>query len=269
MRSEIKQAIEIFKQNGILWPELKSPAVFISKIRKQLLAQQEGNLLDVEDVVNQLLYYVCVNGRYASLGKSIKNILVDKGLFKTEDSPKFQVLLGESNDDDLQGSETVVNDMTSVNSRDMGPGSDAHIASIDIENTMGQDYRDVFECMLAGERENEIGHLLGLSRDQVKRRKAKIVEFLDKRDYTLAPVNSRLGTNSYRAEMTYDFKSNETTKRAVSKMDLPDVDHRSTSYVDRPSPDLYNPIHPAGDEISNDGLGYEMNLGIEHLHLYV
>lgn len=266
MNSEIKKAIEIFKQNGIMWSELKSPNVFVSKIRKQLLAQQEGILLDVEDVVNALLYYVCVNGRYASLGACIKNLLKDRGLLKNEASPKFQVMLGESNDDDLQGSEPIENDLTPVVSRDIGPGSDAHIACMDVEEVFDEEHRTILECSLAGEQEIPIAQLTGLHRSQVQRRKNTIKGFLKRKGYTLAPVNTRLGLDSYREEMTYNFKSNCRVQLEASRRDLPEVDHRSTAYTDREVKDLSKPLAPTGDEIGNEGLGYETNIGIDTLH---
>jgi hypothetical protein len=185
-------------------------------------------------------------------------------------SETFEELYGWSNDDDLQGEEILVNDMGQVVSTDVGPGSDAHIACIDVETVFDEDYRTILECTLAGEQEIPISNLTGLSRDQVKRRKRKIEDFLARHEYTLAPVNTRLHTVMWFMGQKYSFPSAKKEKERISSEGGHNknewVDHRGTSYVDRKAPDFSDPIAPAGDEITNDGQGYETNIGPDTLH---
>lgn len=235
---------------------------------------------DIEDAIADIYIEFVIRKQFRRFTETLMKVLENQGkIDKTEDgdwestAPTMEELWGVSNDDDLQGEEIAYNDMHQVASVEMGPASDAHIASIDIGDVFGQENRDIFECLLAGEKELPIGNLTGLSRQQVMRRRRTIEEFLAKNEYTLAPVNNRLGAVLYFHGQKYSFPAEKQTQKLIRADGGHNkntwVDHRGTSYVDRPLPDLYNPIKPAGDEISNDGLGYEMNLGIEHLHLYV
>lgn len=235
---------------------------------------------DVEDAISDVYVEFVIKKQFRRFTETLMKVLENQGrIDKTEDgdwestAPTMEELWGVSNDDDLQGEEITYNDMHQVASVEMGPASDAHIASIDIGEVFGQESREIFECLLAGEKELPIADLTGLSRDQVKRRRRNIEDFLGRHEYTLAPVNNRLGAVLYFHGQKYSFPAEKQTQKLIRADGGHNkntwVDHRSTSYVDRPLPDLYNPIRPAGDEISNEGLGYEMNLGIEHFHLYV
>lgn len=277
MNDDIKQAIEIFKANGIKWKELRSADGFYNKIQKQLWAQQESNLFDVCDMVNMLLYDVCVHGNYAKLGSAIKRILERRGQLKTEGSPKFEVLMGSSNEDDQAPAEEVVNDMGSVCGPDMGPGSDMHIAHMDLLEQQGQLAQDVFECSLAGETMNDIAEAHDIHISKVKRVKHNVVGFLKRHEYTLDGTNRRLGTGRVFDSSRTFFPASYGQLRYAGDAEMPEVDHRNTSYVDgsmtrsaypstvKITPDLTKGIAPTGDEVSNTGLGYETNIGPDRL----
>lgn len=55
-----RECIPLFKSGGVKWPELSSPERMVRKIERQLSSQKLDNLLDVEDILNQLLYDVMV-----------------------------------------------------------------------------------------------------------------------------------------------------------------------------------------------------------------
>ena len=272
---DIQQAIDIFKSKGIKWKELRSADEFYNKIQKQLFAQQETNLFDVCDMVNMLLFEVCAHGNYAKLGSSIKRILDDRGEHKDQNSPSFENLMGSSNDDDQAPAEDVMNDMGSVAGPDMGPGSDMHIASMDLLEQQGQMGQDIFEFSLAGESVKDMAEATGKTEDVVKKAKQRIIRHLKKAEHTLDGTNRRLGTGKvFDAGKTFFPASRNQESR---NWDLPEVDHRNTRYVDasatRPAypstvlvtPDLSKGIAATGDEVTNSGLGYETNIGPDRL----
>ena len=273
--TDIKQAIEIFKSKGIKWKELRSADEFYNKIQKQLFAQQETNLFDVCDMVNMLLFEVCAHGNYAKLGSSIKRILERRGELKDQNSPNFENLMGASNDDDQAPAEDVMNDMGSVAGPDMGPGSDMHIASMDALDQHGWIGQAIFEFSLAGESQEDIAEAVDQTVDIVKKQKQKVVRMLRNGEYTLDGTNRRLGTGRvFDASKSFFPASRNQESR---NWDLPEVDHRSTRYVDasttRPAypstvkvtPDLSKGIEATGDEVGNTGLGYETNIGPDRL----
>ena len=255
----------------------RTPRQVVKKLQVILDTHCNDYSYDIEDAISDVYVEFVVKKKFRRFSETLIEVLSNKGKIEKDaegnwlsTAPEMEELWGVSNDDDLQGEEVAYNDMHQVASVEMGPASDAHIASIDIGDVFGQESREIFECLLAGERERPIADLTGLSRDQVKRRRRNIEDFLGRHEYTLAPVNNRLGSVLYFHGQKYNFPAERDSLRKHEAPKLNTwVDHRSTSYVDRPLPDLYNPIRPAGDEISNEGLGYEMNLGIEHLHLYV
>ena len=257
MDEMILESVKIFKQNGIMWPELSSAGRFYNKIKKQLQAQQDGNRLGVEDIVNQLLYDVCVNGRYAALGACIKHILTNKGILKTKDSPKFVPLNTLSNDDDLQGEEDVRNDLSVVASPDSGPGSDMHIACLDIEEQLGERALDVFECRLTGAMRTEVSEALGYTYTEVRYSEKVVAEFLERGQYTLDGSNRRLGSaKEFQAGKTF-FPAE---RRTVRMWELPDVDHRGTSYVDPVIVDN-TPLRPIGEIVITTDILYSDSTG--------
>ncbi len=273
--TDIKQAIEIFKSKGIKWKELRSADEFYNKIQKQLFAQQETNLFDVCDMVNMLLFEVCAHGNYAKLGSSIKRILEDRGELKDQNSPNFENLMGASNDDDQAPAEDVMNDMGSVAGPDMGPGSDMHIAAMDLLEKEGQLGQDIFEFSLAGESIKSISEATGKTEDVVKKAKQRVIRHLKNAEHTLDGTNRRLGTGKvYDAGKTFFPASRNQESR---NWDLPEVDHRNTTYVDesmtRPAypstvkitPDHSQGIKSTGDGVGNTGLGYETNIGPDRL----
>lgn len=258
MDDMILESVRIFKENGIMWPELSSAGRFYNKIEKQLQAQQDGNRLGVEDIVNQLLYDVCVNGRYAALGACVKHILSNKGLMKTEDSPKFVPLNTLSNDDDLQGEECVRNDLSAVCSPECGPGSDMHIACLDIEEQLGEKRRNVFETRLTGADKREVSEAFGYTYSEVRYSEQLVSEFLERGQYTLDSSNRRLGSAK-------EFQSGRTffpaERRTVRTWELPDVDHRSTKYTDIPEID-YTPLRPIGEIVKITDILYSDSTGV-------
>ena len=174
------QLIEQLKSNGVACRERSSPRLMISMIQR-MLKKQKDNLYDVEDVLNQLLYAYSVWGYTVSPAKSVKRMLRDYIGEKNEDTPTFEDLPGRTQDDTLDGSELVSNDMSQVEGFEMTPGMDLHAAMIDIENRFG--LGDMFEYMIAGETEEAIAEALGMSRLQVQRRKLQIRTFLHTNGY--------------------------------------------------------------------------------------
>lgn len=253
-----------------------TPRKVIMDLQLVLDAQCSDPMYDIDDALSDVYIRFCIKKEIRAFTTLLTSILNKKGLsYKDEDgnfkpmSETFEELCGWSNDDDLQGEEILVNDMSQVVSTDVGPGSDAHIACMDVETVFDEDHRTILECTLAGEQEIPVSDLTGLSRDQVKRRKRNIEDFLARHEYTLAPVNTRLHAVMWFMGQKYSFTSDKRTERTIRKDGYNKnewVDHRGTSCVDRKAPDFSKPIAPAGDEITNDGLGYETNIGPDTLH---
>jgi len=258
------------------------------KITARRLIQRFQKILDskcadasygVDDALNDVYIEFVIKKRFRPFTKTLVEVLSNQGRIEKDDDgtwgstlPDMEEVWGKSNDDDLQGEEITANNMSSVVSVDIGPGSDAHIASIDIGDLFGEDYRTIFECLMAGEQEIPISNLTGLSRDQVKYRRRSIERYCRRMEHTLAPVNIRLGSIMWFMGHQYSFPSARKQQERIAQSGGHNtndwVDHRGTYYSDSEKPDFTSPVPPYGDEIPNTGFGYEMNLGVEHLHLY-
>lgn len=254
-----------------------TPRLVIMKLQKVLNAQCADPMYDIDDALADVYVNFCIYKRVRAFTTVLTEVLNDKGLnYKDADGnfkpsrPEMEELWGTSNDDDLQGDEILSNNMEQIVSTDVGPGSDAHIACMDVETVFNEDHRTILECTLAGEQELPVADLTGLSRDQVKRRKRSIEEYLAKHEYTLAPVNTRLGTVMYFMGQRYSFPADKRKQERIAKEGGHNVntwtDHRSTKYTDKSAPDFSKPLAPTGDGIANDGLGYETNIGVDTLH---
>ena len=174
------QLIEQLKSNGVACREMSSPKLMISMIQR-MLKNQKGNLYDVEDVLNQLLYAYSVWGYTVSPAKSVKLILRDYIGKRNEHTPIFEDLPGRTQDDILDGAEVVSNDMSQVEGFEPVPGKDLHVAIVDVQDRLG--LGEMLEFMIAGESEEDIASKLRMSRDQVKRRKLQIRTFLNSNGY--------------------------------------------------------------------------------------
>ena len=253
-----------------------TPRLVIMKLQKVIDAQCSDPMYDIDDALSDVYLYFCIYKKIRAFTTLLTDVLEKKGLtYKDEDGnfkpnrPEIEELWGSSNDDDLQGEEILVNDMSQIVSTDIGPGSDAHIACMDVETVFDKDHRTILECTLAGEQELPVADLTGLSRQQVMRRKRSIEEYLARHEYTLAPVNTRLGAVMYFMGQRYSFPSDKRTAEMIRKVGHNIntwTDHRSTKYTDKSAPDFSEPLAPTGDEITNSGLGYETNIGPDTLH---
>jgi hypothetical protein len=235
-------AIATLKAHNVNWSFLNSEQKFIRKVEHQLAVQQETNLFDFEDIVNTIMFKVVQQNTVLPLGSMIKKILLDHGNFKSRTSPEFTELFNQSSDDDGTGAEDIQNDMGVICGPDIGAGSDAHIALLDIGTVFGEGAKDVFECAMSGcsiadtceERAPEAPqhwHTI----DTVKKTRAKLIEWLGDKGYTLDTSNRRLGTKSSNEDFVVTF--NASRKQSVRNWDLPSVDHRSTKYTDIPKVD--------------------------------
>ena len=265
---------------GVHWKELQQGAdQFASEVQNVVSSCQQDNLMDVEDVLVDLVSTVTKYGTIRSFEQMIARVIERTSGLRSDASPSWENLIGKSNNDDRAGkakNDTVVqNDMASVVAPDMGPGSDMHIAAMDILEEYGQIGQDVFEFSLGGETQESVAEARGLNRQQVKRIKSKIVRFLKEGEYTLDGTNRRLGTGkAFDSSKSFFPASPDQKKR---NWELPEVDHRSTNFVEgsgtRPAypstvkitPDLTKGIAPTGDEVGNTGLGYETNIGPDRL----
>jgi len=213
-----KDCIPLFKNSGVKWPELSSPERVVRKIQRQLASQKLDNLLDVEDILNQLLYDVMVLGRYAKMGNAIKFILTNTGNSNTnKEKPIFVDLPESSNDDDLQGSESDPNNLDRFSYVDISPGSDLHVASIDIEDKFGEDASNVFDLKLAGHSEREIAKHIGTNRETIKRLWSKLKDFLNENGYEFDELAIGYPISSW----------NKSRKQSERNWDLPNSNHRS------------------------------------------
>ena len=235
---------------GIHWDELSNIADMIGRIQSALDNRQETNLLDVEDVMQEVVINVYRYDMRRDFGQAVYWV-IDRNGKKEDDSPSFVELIGHMNDDDLQASDNgeelkVDNDMSSVASPDAGPGSDLHIAEIDIEDKLGEKYRDVFEAKIAGEMRTEICNAFDMTEKEVRWCEGKIEELLKRGQYTLDTTNRRLGTaRKFDAGKSF-FPAERRVKRTWA---LPDVDHRSTNFVE-PFEFDNTPVAPCGDEVN-------------------
>lgn len=253
-----------------------TPRKVVMDLQLVLDAQCSDPMYDIDDALSDVYIYFCINKKIRAFTTLLTDILNKKGLSYKDENGNFkpasetrEELFGWSNDDDLQGKEILVNNMEQIVSTDIGPGSDVHIACMDVETVFDEEHRTILECTLAGEKERPIANLTGLSRQQVMRRKRNIEDYLARHEYTLAPVNTRLHSVMWFMGQKYSFTSDKRTSEMIRKDGHNTntwVDHRATSYIDRPAPDFSDPIAPAGDEITNDGLGYETNIGPDTLH---
>ena len=213
-----RKSISVFKRHKMSWPELRSPAVFVHKIERQLEVQKLDNLLDVEDVINQLIYDVVVLGRYAKLGKAVKFVLSNTGNIKTDQKcPTYTEPDGKSNNDDLQGGENVPNKIDCFLGSEIVPGSDTHVACIDIEEVFGKEARELFELKLAGTTNDTICSHLNLSRSHVVRLWSKMKSYIRKNEYDIGSV----------VESKHKSNWNKSRHQSQRTWELPKVDHRN------------------------------------------
>ena len=273
-------AKETLWEAGVHWRELqKGPEQFGDEIQGVLNACQETNLIDVEDVALELVRTVQTYGTIRSFTEMVARIVERNSGLRDDVSPRFEEIVGRSNDDDRAGmakNDTAVqNDMASIASPDMGPGSDMHIASMDLLEKQGQLGQDLFEFSLAGESLSDIAEIHDIHLSKAKREKQNVVRFLKNGEYTLDGTNRRLGTGRvFDAGKSFFPASRNQQER---NWNLPEVDHRSTRFIEdnntRPAypstvkitPEMSKGIAPTGDEISNTGLGYETNIGPDRL----
>ncbi len=216
------QCIPHFRGAGVMWPELSSPERLVRRIERQLGGQKLDNLLDVEDILNQLLYDVLCLGRYAKLGNAVKFILTNTGNAKYHSSPDFIDFPDTSNNDDLQGTENNPNDLDGFQSSDHFPGDESHIAAIDIHSKFGDNAKDLFDLKVAGTTEVEIAQFLGISRESVKRLWSKLKAFIADNGYNIRSSFIQNQTTSW----------NKSRKQQSRTWDLPDSNHRSIFYKD-------------------------------------
>lgn len=242
---------KMLRERGVHWKAMGNVKKAVAKIQWMLDNLQETNLLDVEDVLLEIVMRVDRHGAIRKFEEMVHDAISRAGSSVREPgSPVFIELLGHMNDDDLQASDNsedlkVDNDMSAVCSPDCGPGSDMHIACIDIEEQLGGRTLDVFECRLTGAKRTEISEAFGLSYDQVRYSEETAARFLERGEYTLDGTNRRLGSaKEFEAGRTF-FPAERHTVRT---WEVPDVDHRSTKYADIPEID-YSPIAPTGDEV--------------------
>ena len=237
-----KETIKTLKANGVNWPCLVNTSKFIDKVERQLAAQQETNLYDFEDIANMIMFEVVQKNTILSLGKMIKKILQDYGNIKKPSSPKWQILPNQSSDDDGTGAEDVDHDMGTVCGPDIGAGSDAHIAILDVGSVFGADDADILECSLAGcgiedtcttrdEKAPQHDH----TENKVKKSRAKVLEWLKVKGYTLDTSNRKLGVKRSSEDIRVSF--NASRKQSKRDWELPEVDHRGTLYVQRAETD--------------------------------
>ena len=252
----------------------RTPRYVIKKLQEILDTHCKDYSYDVEDAISDIYVEFVIKRQFRKFSETLIKVLENRGKIEKDDegnwkstAPEMEEIFGTSNDDDLQGEEITANDMHKIASVEMGPGSDAHIAAIDIEDHFGSESREIFECLLGGATELEIADLTGLSRDQVKRRRRNIESFLARHEYTLAPVNCKLGSIMYFRGQKYSFPA---AKDSLRKHELPVLNwwvcHRGITYTDRKVKDLSKPLAPTGDKIRNEGLGYETNIGVDTLH---
>lgn len=232
-----------FKSEGVRWKELSCPKRLCGRICSLLGAGQETNLLDVEDVLIELLWVTKRDGTFRALGEMVTKVIDRHGNRSNEDSPVFTLIAATSNNDDQQGFEDVDHDMSKVVSPDFGPGSDLHIAMLDICERLGDEYGDNFECQIAGASRRDVERDRGISYERLRWMETKTAEFLERGEYTLDTTNRRLGSaKEFEAGRVF-FKAHKDVKRT---WDLPDVDHRNTRYVEVEEFDN-TPLRPIGE----------------------
>lgn len=232
-----------FHRAGVRWADLRSPVKLCETINFYVSNVQETSLLDIEDVLIELLVRASRHGCKRSLSEMVMEVINRFSKAVKDDSPTFEQLPGTSNDDDRQGQELVEHDMSRVVSPDMGPGSDLHIAILDIQEQLGEDCADNFECQLAGASRRDVERDRGYSYMKVRILEEKAAEFLERGEYTLDSTNRRLGAPRKFESGKVFFKSH---KDVVRTWDLPDVDHRSTKYTDISEFDN-TPLRPIGE----------------------
>lgn len=233
-----------YRRCGARWSELASPADLCDTVAFYVSdVVQETNLLDIEDVLIEILVRVKMHGCIRSLREMIVEAVRRFSATRCDSSPSFTLLLGSSNDDDQQGSEKIDHDMSSVVCPEAGPGSDLHIAFLDVRENLGEDYGDNFECQLAGASRRDIERDRGISYERLRWMETKTAEFLERGEYTLDTTNRRLGSAKEFESGRVFFKASKDVK--VDR-NLPEVDHRSTSYVDIEEHDN-TPLRPIGE----------------------
>ena len=252
------------------WECVYTPTTLVRRLQVILDVQCSDPFYDVEDALNDIYIEMVIKRRFFNFTSTLTKILKNKGL-NTEDSegnlvpsrPTFEEISTKSNDDDLQGDEITHNNMDTIASCEVGPASDAHIASIDIGDCLGS--RDVFELKISGATEQEISETLGLSRQQVSRQTKAIREFVTRHGYSHFYCNTALGDAKYISGQRYSFTLSRGQKQSDSFTELPRLtNHRSIVYTDREEPKLKEGVRPTGDEITNNGVGYELNIGIDN-----
>jgi hypothetical protein len=246
---------------GINWDEIGNIAEMVGKIQSALNGRQDTNLLDVEDVLQEIVINVSLYNMRRDFGQAVYWV-IDRHGKKDEESPRFIDLRGHMNDDDLQAGDNseelkVDNDMSAVCSPECGPGSDMHIACLDIEEQLGEKRRHVFETRLTGADRREIANAFGYSYKEVRYSEEVVANFLERGEYTLDGTNRRLGSAK-------EFESGKVffpaERRTVRTWELPDVDHRSTKYADIPEVD-YTPLRPIGEITKTTDILYSDSTG--------
>lgn len=131
--------------------------------------------------------------------------------------PNFIDLPDSSNDDDLQGSERNPNNLDGFSYIDFSPGSDVHVASLDIEEKFGRSASEIFELKLAGHSEREIAKFIGSNRETVKRLWSKLKDFLNENGYEFDELFVGYPISSW----------NKSRKQSDRNWVLPESNHRS------------------------------------------
>lgn len=261
-----KDYFNLFREKGIHWKEMSNIKKACAYLQWLLQNIQETNLMDIEDVLLEMYMKVHRHGTIRDFSEMAVDAISRGGsAIKTDASPAFVELIGHMNNDDLQDSGSgleVENDMSSVSTPDVGPGSDLQIAKIDIEDQLGEKYLDVFEAKFSGATKREIEIAFGYSYEEVRWCEQRVHNFLKQGEYTLDGTNRRLGSSKEFDSGKSFFPASRKTQRTWR---LPNVDHRSTSYTAADNEEL-KPIPPCGDEIPNTGYGYELCIGVDNLH---
>ena len=246
---------------GINWDEIGYIPEMVGKIQSALDARQATNLMDVEDVLQEIVINVSLYNMRRDFGQAVYWV-IDRHEKKDEGSPRFIELRGHMNDDDLQAGDNpdelkVDNDLSAVCSPECGPGSDMHIACLDIEEHLGEKRRNVFEARLTGADRREVSDAFGYTYKEVRCSEDVVAEFLERGEYTLDGTNRRLGSAK-------EFEAGKTffpaERRTVRTWELPDVDHRCTRYVDPVVIDN-TPLRPIGEVVKTTDILYSDSTG--------
>ena len=261
----VRMAIDVLlrcRKLGIPVWTVMAPIELCKLIQFQLNAQQIDPIVDVEDILNVILEER-MKGNSRDLKSIISWFLQRSGnhVSYADHNARREEIPGDLPEDDAE--EPDPHDMQKVACPSAEPGSDMHLALMDVREHLGDKYKDLMECKLAGATRDQISQPRSFgadenfdSYDKTHRATMKLIDFLRAGEYHLDTVNRRLGCNSPIGQKETFFPAENSKNDLVHNTNY-EVDHKC-HYVGEPFRVDYNVSYSRDSEHSITPLNGEL-----------